>query len=52
MIKDKLLAQRKVQSIKAYCEMKAEEVKKLIIILKVFGVTHYTVPHCDGVSFL
>ena len=48
MIKDKLLAQRKVQSIKAYHEMKAEEVKKLI--LKAVGVTHYTVPHCDGVS--
>ena len=50
MIKDKLLAQRKVQSIKAYCEIKAEEVKKLI--LKVLGITHFTVPHCDGVSFL
>ena len=48
MIKDKLLAQRKVQSIKAYREMKAEEVKKLI--LKAVGVTHYTVPQCDGVS--
>ena len=46
--KDELLAQGRVQSIKVNRQMKAEEVKRLI--LKAFSVTHYTVLHCDGVS--
>ena len=46
--KEELLTQGRVQSIKVNRQMKPDEVKKLI--LKAFGVTHYTVLHCDGIS--
>lgn len=46
--KEELLAQGRIQSIKVNRQMKPDEVKRLI--LKAFGVTHYTVLHCDGVS--
>lgn len=46
--KEDLLAQGRIQSIKVNRQMKPDEVKRLI--LKAFGVTRYTVLHCDGVS--
>ena len=46
--REKLLAEGRIQSIKINRQMKPEEVKKLI--LEVFGIAHYTVLHCDGVS--
>ena len=42
------MTQGRIQSIKVNCQMKPNEVKKLIV--KAFGVTRYTVLQCDGVS--